>query len=234
MESVLEFARGPLFQLTFALMVLGLLRTLGLAIFGIIRLRRQAGNQQVAFGAVLKRTVQWLIPVERLWRVRPIYSLISVIFHVGLIVVPIFLLAHIQLWERGLGLRWLALPPLAADVLAISTVVTGLLLFIGRVGHRAARTLSRFQDYLWPPLLILPFLSGFLAVHTSLCPFDYRVMLLIHILSAELIFVLIPFTKIAHCVLLPLSQLVSELGWRFPANFGRDLTITLGKEGEPI
>jgi hypothetical protein len=59
-------------------------------------------------------------------------------------------------------------------------------------------------------------------------------MMLIHVLSAELIFVLIPFTKIAHCVLIPFSQLVSDLGWRFPSTAGRDVARALGKESVPI
>jgi nitrate reductase gamma subunit len=234
LDAWLEFAQGPLFQFTFAVMLLGLLRTLVLSVLGIIRIRRMAGNQQVAFGAVIKRTIRWLFPVERAIRVRPIYSVISVVFHLGLILVPIFLLAHVRLWKGFLGFGWVTLPPLWADVLTVATVVTGVVLFVSRLGSRASRAISRFQDYLWPPVLVLPFASGFLCVHASLCPVDYRAMLLVHVLSAELIFVLIPFTKIAHCVLLPLSQLVSELGWRFPESYGRDLTITLGKEGEPI
>ena len=59
-------------------------------------------------------------------------------------------------------------------------------------------------------------------------------MMLIHVLSAELIFVLIPFSKVAHCVLIPFSQLVSDLGWRFPATAGRDVAKALGKESVPL
>ena len=66
------------------------------------------------------------------------------------------------------------------------------------------------------------------------CPVDYHVMMLIHVLSAELIFVLIPFSKVAHCVLVPFSQLVSDLGWRFPASAGRDVARALGKESAPL
>jgi hypothetical protein len=48
-ETLLDFARGPLFRLTFALMALGLLRILLLDIIGAIEAYRRAGD----------KTVQW-------------------------------------------------------------------------------------------------------------------------------------------------------------------------------
>ena len=61
-----------------------------------------------------------------------------------------------------------------------------------------------------------------------------RLTLLVHVLSAELIFILIPFTKIAHCVLMPLSQFISNLAWKFPANTDEDVCTTLNKKGAPV
>jgi nitrate reductase gamma subunit len=58
--------------------------------------------------------------------------------------------------------------------------------------------------------------------------------MLVHVLSGELIFVLLPFTKIAHCVLMPLSQLVSTLAWKFPARVDEDVAETLDKKGAPV
>jgi hypothetical protein len=58
--------------------------------------------------------------------------------------------------------------------------------------------------------------------------------MLIHILSADLIFILIPFTKIAHCVLMPFSQIICTLAWKFPPNTDEDIAITLNKKGVPV
>ena len=41
---------------------------------------------------------------------RGLYSVVSTLFHVGLILVPIFLAGHIRLWQRGIGIGWAALP----------------------------------------------------------------------------------------------------------------------------
>ncbi|MFH1418162.1 MAG: hypothetical protein ABII12_07765 [Planctomycetota bacterium] len=233
-ESMLEFARGPLFRFAFALMVLGLARLVLLTLYGIVRTYILAGDKRLLWPVIRQRTLWTLFPFSRLHRTRSAYSILSFVFHVGLIVVPIFLFAHVHLWQRGVGISWPVLPALAADVLTILTVVAALALLAARAGSSLSRTLSRAQDYLWPVLLSLAFLSGFLASHPALCPVDYQVMLLIHVLAAELILVLIPFSKIAHCVLLPFSQVVSDLGWHFPATAGKDVCRALGKESTPI
>ena len=233
-ESMLELARGPLFRLTFALLVLGLARLVGLTIYGAIRAYALAGDNRLSWRIIGQRTLWALLPFLRLHRTRSTFGVISVVFHVGLLIVPIFLFAHVLLWQQGLGVSWPALPPMVADVLTVITIVAAGALFVGRVGSPLSRSLSRAQDYTWPWLLALPFVSGFLAAHPAWCPVSYNVMLLVHILSAELIFVLIPFSKIAHCVLIPFSQLVSDLGWRFPATAGRDVAKALGKESVPV
>ena len=39
-------------------------------------------------------------------------------------------------------------------------------------------------------------------------------------MSGNLIFILIPFTKLSHAVLFPATQLVSEMGWHLAADSG--------------
>jgi hypothetical protein len=53
-------------------------------------------------------------------------------------------------------------------------------------------------------------------------------------LSANLLLVLIPLTKLSHMVLLPATQLVTELAWHFPPDAGSKVAVSLGKESEPI
>ena len=58
--------------------------------------------------------------------------------------------------------------------------------------------------------------------------------MLIHVYAGNLIMVMIPFTKIAHCVLMPLSQFISNLAWKFPAGTDDDVCTTLNKKGAPV
>jgi nitrate reductase gamma subunit len=233
MEGWLAFARGPLFRFALLIMLLGLGRHLLVTIFNAWRAVRRAGDPRIPYGAIAMTTIRWLFPFKnlnnRLW-----YSITSVLFHVGLILTPLFLAAHILLWKRGLGMHWPGLPPLLADGLTVLTIIAGVMLLIGRTGNRESRALSRLQDFVLPALLLVPFLTGFLAVHPALSPIPYGTAMLIHVLSGDLILILIPFSKLAHMVLLPTTQIVSELGWRFPADQGVNVGIALHKETEPV
>jgi len=105
---------------------------------------------------------------------------------------------------------------------------------IQRVGARDSRALSRFQDYALPLFIAVPFLSGFLVMHPAWNPFSRDPALLVHVLSADLLMFLVPLTKLSHMILLPFTQLVSELAWHFPPDAGSRVAVTLGKENEPI
>lgn len=234
MEALLEFTRGPLFRLTFVVMLLGLIRIVVLDVWGAVNAYRRAGDKKLAWGTAIRNTLHWLFPAKRVFTKRPVYSLFSILFHVGLILVPIFLLAHVQLWKSGLGISWWTLPEVWADVLTLTTIAFALLLLLGRLLDGGARYLSRKQDYLWPVLLIIPFITGYLCANTAMSPATYQVLMLIHILAAELVFVLIPFTKIAHCVLMPLSQFIITLAWKFPARIDEKICTTLNKKGAPV
>ena len=80
----------------------------------------------------------------------------------------------------------------------------------------------------------MPFVTGYVCANLGVSAGVYRACMLVHILSGELIFVLLPFTKIAHCVLMPLSQMVGTLAWKFPAAVDEDVTTTLNKKGAPV
>lgn len=234
MDTLIEFGRGSLFKFSFAVMILGLLRILILSIVGIIEAIHRAGDRNIDYRELWKKTAQWLIPVKQWKKMRPLYSAASILFHVGLLLVPIFLAAHLILWSStGKGF-WFAMPQFIADALTLMVIVLGPALFFGRLFHNGSRAISRLQDYLWPLLLTIPFFTGFLCTNVGLSPLAYNFWFLIHIWSADLILILIPFTKIAHCILMPLTQLVSGVGWKFPAGAGDKVAATLGKKGQPI
>jgi nitrate reductase gamma subunit len=162
------------------------------------------------------------------------FSLTTLVFHIAILVVPLFLAGHIALWYRGLGLNWPAIPNHVADLLTIVAVVTALALVVQRLMAKATRALSRFQDYALPLLIALPFASGYLLMHPWLNPFGFDATMLVHVMSANLIFILIPLTKLSHVALLPSVQLVSEAAWHWPADSGSKVGLALNKEGEPV
>jgi nitrate reductase gamma subunit len=119
-------------------------------------------------------------------------------------------------------------------VLTVVGIATALVLFVRRVSAQVSRSLSRVQDYLLPLIIVVPFISGFLAMHPAGNPFSSDTTMFVHVMSGNLLFILIPFTKLSHVVLFSTTQLVSEMGWHLAPNSGARVAIALGKEGEPV
>ncbi len=233
METWIEFGRGPLFVVSFSLLVLGLARILLLTGMGVVGAYRRSWDRIVNWKDVRLQTRTWLLPVRSLLRKRPVYSALSVLFHAGLILVPLFAAAHVLLWRRSTGFAWGAIPQRLADILTLTTLVAGIGLLLGRAIPSASRKLSGLQEYIWPALLLVPFATGFLCSHARLSAHAYQQLILLHVYSADAILALLPFTRIAHCVLTPISQVVTAVAWKFPVGGGDRVAETLGYGDRP-
>ena len=230
MDGLLQFAKGPLFAATFTFMIVGLLRHIYLESTQLYRSVMRLADRRISIGGNLRQLAVWLLPVKRLYRLRPFLSLTSFIFHVGLLAVPVFLISHIDLWRGVLGFAWPGIPMAAADVLTLITIVAGIVLFCVRVFDTGARALSSPMDYALIAVLIVPFVSGFMACHPAVNPLPYNAMMLTHVLSANLIFVLVPTTKLAHCVLFVFDRFSSDVFWRMPVGAGERVAHELHGE----
>lgn len=229
MEYWLEWARGPAFVFAFAFMILGLARHAGLTLWEIYRAWRRAGDKTLPFRQIWKSTAKWLFPVGEIVR-NPLFSMTSIVFHIAILIVPLFLAGHIALWYRSIGLSWPAIPTMLADVLTIAAVTVAVALVVQRLSAKPTRALSRFRDYALPLVIVLPFISGFMVTHPAYNPYSYSAVLFVHVMSANLVMAIIPLTKLTHAVLLPGVQLVAELGWHWPADAGSKVAAALGKE----
>jgi nitrate reductase gamma subunit len=236
MEEWLEWARGPVFRACFAIMLLGIARAIVLNTVSVLSLvlKSRRNDRKVSWKPVVISSMKWLFPLKKGSEARPVFSYTSMFFHVCIIVTPIFLGAHILLWDRGLGISWPAISNSVADYLTLIAIVTGIALFVQRVGVRDSRAISRLQDYVFPLLIVVPCVTGYLAMHPNINPFGYNGTMFVHVMSGNLIFVLIPFTKMSHMALFPGTQLISELGWHLEPGSGQRVALTLGKENEPI
>jgi len=233
MDTWLELASGPIFQFALLFMILGLLRRVALATIATVRAIRKANDKNIPYKTIMKVTISWLMPVNKI-KNNPMFSVTSILMHIGLIVTPIFLFSHMALWERSVGLSLPALSMGPSDVLTLLTIATLFALLAMRIISKESRGLSKFEDYFLLILLAVPFISGYLALHPMLNPFAYKSVMLTHILSADLILILMPLSKLSHAVLMPGTQLFREVAWRFPADSGTNVAIALNKEEEPI
>ena len=226
-QRLLDFAGGPLFRLTFALMVLGLLRSAVLSISDALAAYLTIDDRRIFWRRFRQHLMWFFLPSIVLRQVRPGGSRALFVFHVGLCVlssifritallVPAFMMAHVYLWERGLGVTWPALPARVADVLALLAITVGVILFFGRLYSPVLRAIEAPWSFLKPLILILPFITGMLAMHPTWSPIDYHVVMLLHILSAALVFTLLPFTRMLSCMHTRLHCVVPEAVWLAP------------------
>jgi len=232
MEHWLELAKGPLFRFSFLLMALGMLRLVALQVVNVVSARHGAGDKFFPRGNVVRLTLDWMIPINRMHKLRPVQGVASFVFHAGMILVPLFFIEHVALWKKGVGFAWPGFPKSVADPLTIVTMVSLAVLVFVRVWDRNSRFISRGFDYAVPALLFVVFLTGFFSTHPAFSPVPYNVALLAHILGAEAILVMIPFTKLAHVALFPVIRVSSEIGWKFVPDAGEKVTAALGKEGK--
>jgi len=80
------------------------------------------------------------------------------------------------------------------------------------------------------PSVLLPFVSGYLATHPHLSPIPWGGMMLTHILSAEALMIVVPFTKLSHIVLFAFDRL-SAVHWQLRPGAGEKAAEALfGKE----
>jgi len=212
MEAISGFVEGPLLWAAWIVFIGGSIIRL-ISFFRRAKQRDKIVFQNFRWKYVLLTWLRFLLPFNQTVAKNPVFSILGYVFHLCLIVVPLFIVAHIMYWEESVwGWSWysLALPDSWTPVLTWIVIGIGAVFFIRRLVRPEVRILSKPGDYLLVIVTILPFLTGFLASHTSFLS-DY--MRTIHILCGELMLVLIPLTKLSHYMLFFPSRMVIGVEW---------------------
>jgi nitrate reductase gamma subunit len=229
MEQWIEFARGPLFACTFLIMALGLIRLVIIQIYTISSGRgRKLRNTH--WKKIMTDTLSWIVPIRHLIPGTKIFSVVSWLCHIGIILVPLFLADHIVLWEAFFKIDLPRINYGLADFLTLFTIACLIVLMGFRIFLSRYRAMSKKMDYILLINIGIPFITGYLASHPNVNPFSWNAIMLIHILSAELLFLLIPFTKLAHIVLFVFDR-ISGIHWQLRPGAGDQVAESLyGKE----
>lgn len=201
----LEFGRGPLFRFAFALMVLGLLRLVILVLLGPHRDVKQAAAE---FPPARPDAP---VPVSPFWKL--LRALLLTVFHAGLIALPLFVAAHVFAWRRAVGFAWFALPKEVSDWLAVATVAAGAALFL-MSSIDLARGVTEGRRPVWVLVLLVPVATGYLAANFAFQPESYRFLMLLHVYSGNFILAVLPFTRVADCVLQPWTRHLVRSPWK--------------------
>ncbi len=231
MEQWIEFAKGPLFAFTFLIMILGLTRHFIIQFYSIFILKGKR-LKNVSWKRIFSDMVSWVLPVKHFIKGTVLFSIVSFIFHVAAILVSVFFIDHIVLWESYLGVDIPSIGRVLADILTLLTIGCIIILIACRIFVRRQREMSKKSDYILLIMVLLPFLFGFFAGHPAFNPFPWNTAMLIHILSAEALFIVIPFTKLSHIVLYFFDRL-SPVHWQLKPGAGDKIAEALfGKEAK--
>lgn len=193
--SIYNFVRGPLVWVAFIIFIGG-------SIYKIRELILLARNEKVVYPYIslklsLKSLLHWLIPFNSVnWRLRPVVTIMTFLFHICLVFTPIFLLSHNLLWYESWGISWWTLSEQWGDIMTIIVIVSCVFFFLRRIFAPEVRFVTFADDYLILTITFMPFLTGFLAYHQLLLP--AKTMTILHMLFGEVMLIAIPFTRLGH------------------------------------
>ena len=199
---IYNLARGPLVWLSISVFVIATaLRTLRLV--SLLRPNEEvrvvsvpADRETSKRGTFLERSADRLLALRHtILGVSPATVLVSIIFHLCIFVVPLFLLAHNILLKQAIGFSLFSLPEEASNLLTIVFLLCAIFFLLRRIFLQRVRIITTVYDYLVWMVTISPFLTGVLAYHQF---YDYRTIIILHMLTGEIMLILIPFTKIFH------------------------------------
>lgn len=199
--ELLQFARGPALWASLAVLLAGSLwRIVGVLRLGSVPDLSEPRSTRLFAGAMRGIVARMVPRVEfRLRKKLGFWN--GYVYHVGLAVIVFGYLPHIQFVERLTGLAW---PPLPDAVVYVCIGLTFVSLFIAlmeRLTDPVRRLLSGFDDYFSWAVVLLPLATGMVAIQQS-----DPLPLAIHLLSVELLFVWLPFGKLAHAFLVFASR----------------------------
>ena len=206
-----QFVTGPLLWLSFGIFFVGMIVRIVRYIGGLNwQMDRVTYTVNVSYGikGALRSIFFWLFPFgTRSWRAKPGMTILFFVFHIGLVITPVFLLAHNIVLKERWRISWFAIPGTVADLLTIAVIVCAVFLILRRIAFPEVRILTTAYDYLLLVITVAPFVTGFLASHQV--P-GYPFWLMAHIICGEIMLIAIPFTKLSHVALFFLSR--AQLG----------------------
>jgi len=197
MHTLYEWLTGPLAWLAFLIFIGGCLYRL-VAMLVLVKKKERFIFSYMSWKYSLRSIFHWVIPFATTnWKRHPVLTIMTFAFHICLIVTPIFLLAHIILWDEAWNISWWALPDGLADIMTLVVIGACIFFLVRRISLPEVQYVTSASDYLILLIVAAPFVTGFIAYHQWL---NYPFFLNLHIFSGEILLVAIPFTRLSHMI----------------------------------
>ena len=163
-----EFLTGPMLWAAFLIFVIGLARRVVLYIRGLDwRLERVAygPGRKIGMKGAISSVFQWLVPFgTHSWRKQPYFTIAFFLFHIGVVIVPLFLAGHMVIMQERFGFSLPSLPMWFSDAFTVLAIVGAFMMILRRVALPEVRFLTNWGDWgilllVWSALLAVQLLS---------------------------------------------------------------------------
>lgn len=206
-----EFIIGPLMWISFIIFLGGSLLKLGF----FLRLARKdrVVYPHMGLNYFLLSFWAWVLNFFRTnFTKRPNLTIVTTIFHICLLVTPVFFYSHVVLWYQTWNIIWWALPDKVADIMTVVVIVICFFFFLRRLFIKEVKCVTSFSDYVFLALVTAPFITGFVTFHQWVA---YQPMLILHILSGQILLIVLPFSRLSHMLFIFFTQ--AYMGSEFTA-----------------
>ncbi len=194
-DCIYGWVSGPLVWITFIVFIGGSLLRL-YQMIALVNKKEKFIYNFISLKYSLRSIMHWIIPFAATnWRKKPILTVVTFTFHFCLLLLPLFLTGHMVLWQEAWNISIPTIPEGLADVMTLLVIGGCIFFLIRRLTAREVRYLTAMSDYVLLAVVAAPFITGFFAFHYY---FNYRVILILHMLSGEIMLMLIPFTRLSH------------------------------------
>ena len=188
-----SFVEGPLLRLIFLIFAVGIIARVAFFVFTIVTSSKDKEFRGRYIPATLGRL---FVPFHNAIIKKPFYATLRYMFHICLVVVPIWLSGHIVLWaESRFEWDWTPLPDTWADWMTLVLLALALYFLLRHLAVKDIRSTSSTTDYVLIVITALPFMTGYFLTHGSLDAIAFLGdnMRLIHVLSGEAMIVMAVF-----------------------------------------
>jgi nitrate reductase gamma subunit len=215
MSGSMEFllwTKGPMFNIAIAIFAIGLLVRIA-EIFMLGRAKNFAEARAGEWGPGLRTMLTRTVADPGTFQRAPFNVVVGWVWHIGFLMALLLFLPHIALIESLTGLSWPALPNPVISLVTSVTLVALIATLVHRMTHPVKKRISTVEDYVVWAVVFAVVLTGWLAYYRLVNP--YPLVLGMHILSAEIMLILLPFTKLTHIFTTFIAR------WYNGAAFGR-------------
>lgn len=203
-----EFFRGPAMTGTLLLFCAGLVIRIVQFYRSTTRIPREPASGSRLPGRRPGLIRRWLRLPEKIFYVKthyrnsaigmmPFALWLTAFYHVLILVAILFAQGHNVLLEMSWGFSFPSLPDKTMDLLTIFVMVVSVFYLVRRAVYAKMKFPNRYRDFAAILATLLPFVTGFMAYHQW---FDYRTVIICHMISAQLMLLALLYTKLGHLI----------------------------------